>query len=414
MKIKLLLISALLVVFGNCRAESFSAIRFLVVSPGEDASTEVGVSWHCETSGSTLEIALADDVDFAHAWTYAPYETPWSLAQGDSLFQKQRLVCRVNLCGLVPDAEYNYRVRARGEVCAVGSFRTAPSREVASAKSVKIISLIDYQPAFNDNTHPLIDRLLEIAPDACFATCSGDFTDYGSKEAEWAWAMDSEIYSRMMFASTPGDHEYWGIKGPQDEHVPQMVEPFGFNAIFNNPSNGAPLARNSSWFFHYGNILFIGLDMSDSNTVECDKFESEARWFNEVIARERGTYDILIVQQHKSMYGSDETDSRVSKVLRPIWTEIFRSAGVDLVISGHDHKYSRTRLVDGTFYLDMGSSGRKYRKPEEALYTDGIHEKVMDFIPDKNCVGAVIEVLGPHLKVSVIDKSGSTLDSFEK
>ena len=47
--------------------------------------------------------------------------------------------------------------------------------------------------------------------------------------------------------------------------------------------------------------------------------------------------------------------------------------------------YSRTYALknnkvdaSGTYYLDMGSSGAKYRTPSDDLTLDGLHEKVID------------------------------------
>lgn len=392
-----------------------ASVWLVVANPGENACEQASVSWQCSEAGSWLELSQAEN--FAGAVRINPKETLWSLAEGDSLFQRERYVCRAEMSNLKPGKEYYYRIctpRAQGQTISqmepvkTGRFRTAKRNE----KTWTFAAFVDFQPAFNVNTLPLVNKILSIADNPSLMICSGDITDYGSREDEWLWALDHEWMTTAFFAASPGDHEYWGHPY-EGGHITQMTEPFGYNAVFDNPKNGDVLNPNSNYWFRYGNVVFIALDMSDSNTVSNERLSSEIEWFKKTAPELRKTCDYLVVYQHKSMYGSKYTDSRVLSEMSPVWTAAYKAAGVDLVISGHDHKFSRTRQIDGTFYLDMGSSGKKYRYPEDELREDGDHITVIDLIPDANCVGAVVNVDKKSMKVDVRDKFGRCVDYFE-
>ena len=81
---------------------------------------------------------------------------------------------------------------------------------------------------------------------------------------------------------------------------------------------------------------------------------------------------------HKSLYGDPKQDSAVRN-FAPVFTSVFDKHKVDLVISGHDHEYSRTKPLsngveasNGTIYLDLGNSGNKKRATGDEIKNSNI------------------------------------------
>lgn len=386
-----------------------ASFRFLIASPGEDASREAGINWHSDEPGSILELTLSSDPHFKKAAVYAPQEYFFRIKDHEPVIDSwNEYACKVAVKGLKPGKEYIYRIRKGDSVSETALFRTAPRK----AKEWKFIALVDFQPAFNRNTYPLLSAVDSlVGGEPLLSICSGDFTDYGCELEEWTWSVGHPFFNHHQHAGTPGDHEYWGHKMPNG-HISMMKTPAGYNSLFCNPQNGIEPCLNSNYYFLYGNVLFVGLDTGDSNTTISEKYNAQAEWLKQVASKMKGKYQYLVVFGHKSVYGSNETDSGVSKYMRPLWVEAFKEAGVNLFIGGHDHKYSRTVNVDGTWYLDLGSSGRKYRVPEEAMYNDGIHEKVLDLKATDDCAAAIVTVTKKSLKVEVRSARGAVLDSF--
>ena len=162
--------------------------------------------------------------------------------------------------------------------------------------------------------------------------------------------------------------------------------------------------------------------MNDSNTASGDRFDDQVRWFSETLDRLAGSYRYLVVYGHKSIFGSEIIDSQVARKLRPQWYPVFRKYRVDLVLSGHDHIYSRTFALDGdlpaadpaqgTFYLDMGSSGDKRRPLDESLTASPRYAKVMDLKEPGQSCACNVEVDDTCMNVTVYNLEGQVVDSF--
>lgn len=394
-----------------------SPIHFVVTSPGEDASSQIGINWHCFAPGSYLELKDASAKDFSRARRIEPESVLWSVdmeyplkanpAVEDSLFLNPRYVCSVNLDGLMRNHKYEYRVVCGESVSPVSRFKTA-----SRSGKWTFAAFTDFQSAFNPNTHPIIDKVLSLAgAPVPLVVCSGDMIDTSTQESQWRWLLDHPQFADFIYASSPGDHEYWASGG--DRHIPQLPKPLVYNRLFNNPKNGLPERLNSCFYFRYDNVLFVSIDCEDSNKASSAMIDREVEWFRNTIMPLKGTYDYLVVLEHKSIFGSYKSDHVVAGQFRPKWAPVLREAGVDLVLSGHDHMFHRSVSIGGTYYLGMGTSGRKTRTPDEMLYTDGIQALVLDLKSSGQVMGATIDVDRDKMTVTVYDLSGATVDRFD-
>ena len=154
--------------------------------------------------------------------------------------------------------------------------------------------------------------------------------------------------------------------------------------------------------------------MNNSDIAAGARFDEEAAWFRETMDRLKGTYQYLVVFMHKSVYGSDFVDEAVAQNIRPQWAPIFQQYQVDLVLSGHDHIFSRTNPMEGgTFYLDMGSSGDKKRRPDSTMLENKTrYAKVIDLIDEGISCASNIEVDARQMRVSVYDQYAQVIDRF--
>ena len=360
-KIKIFLFGLFLVVFCflmiNVKGAPVEKDFFLITTtPSVDTSCEMNVNYHTNIDGSFIEYTVSSDTNFENALTLQPEQKEWSTKgvknadSGDS-FATTRYVCSATFKNLSSRTKYIYRIRKDDYISNVYTFTTS-----GLTNSWNFLAFVDFQPYNNQNTHPLINRMLALANNPSLVVCSGDLTDCGAHEEEWRWLIDNDCFSKFIFASTVGDHEYWGTA---NSPVPMMDTPYTFNGIFNNPKNGHKNTLNSNYYFYYNNVLFVYLDMNDSNTSTGTKFTNQENWFKETMTALDGTYQYSVVLAHKSIYGSTTTDTGVRKYINPKWYPIFDQFGVDLFIGGHDHMYSRTYALknnkvdaNGTYYLD--------------------------------------------------------------
>lgn len=407
--------------FNNAHAlTSDEFIYHIVTTPSEDCSNSVMVNYHCKDSGSYVLYTLKSDTEFKNALKAIPTEELWSTegmknVSETSGFYQKRYVCNVELTGLDERTSYIYKIVDGEHESKVNSFTTA-----GLTNTWNFAAYADYQYRMNTMTAKLINNMKDICGNPALMVFSGDFVDVADNEYEFTHILDDESFSNFIFAASPGDHEYWG---DEEKNHPQWDFPYTYCKLFHNPQNGASTSLNSSYYFIFNNVLFISLDCNNSDVSSGSRFTDQVKWFKQVIQDMEGKYQYSVVLMHKSIYGSAENDSSVSKNMRPQWYPVFSDANVDLVLSGHDHMYSRTyRLYNnkksndttkGTYYLDQGSSGDKMRNPDSTLVEGGsLHEKVIDLKKLNYSVASNIEVSDTEMKVTVYNQYKRVVDEF--
>lgn len=421
-----LLIATLFALLGLGTAVAYAQpdkeIYHIVTTVCEDASSAVTVNYHCRNCDSYVLYTLASDEAFSQAQKAWPVCQRWSskgiknTAPSSTFYTQERYVCHATLCGLEADTAYRFKVVSNGEESDVRTFRTAGQKG-----SWNFVAFTDFQYRENPETLPLIAMMKELTGEPALMLCSGDQIDVAANEYEWTYLLDNDTFKDFVYAASPGDHAYWA-SDKTNGHYPQYDQAYTFNRLFHFPQNGAPGSRNTSYYFYYNNILFVSLDMNNSDVASGPRFEEEVKWFTQTLDRLAGTYQYLIVYEHKSIFGSEIVDSVVAKRLRPQWYPVFQQYRVDLVLSGHDHIYSRTFALDGdlptddpskgTYYLDMGSSGDKRRPLDKSLTESTRHAKVLDLKKSGQSCACNIEVDATCLKVNVYDQSRQIVDQF--
>lgn len=127
--------------------------------------------------------------------------------------------------------------------------------------------------------------------------------------------------------------------------------------------NGEPQMRALGmpglwWARTIGNVLIVGLNTNDPDNEEQRTFveaalaSSEARW--------------KIVALHHPPYSAGYQGS--SKHVREVYAPIFEQYGVQLVLSGHDHDYQRSKPMNGVTYIVSGG-GAGTRRTGTADFT---------------------------------------------
>ena len=197
-------------------------------------------------------------------------------------------------------------------------------------------------------------------------------------------------------------------------------EPIPYLNIISSPDNGPQLEYHKTFYFIFNNCLFIFLNTQDSDTVDNENLQNELKWFKEVVDKNKDLYDYLIVYMHKSIYGSFENDTRVRKMMRPMFYPLFDECKVDVVFSGHDHRYSRTHAIkndqldeNGTYYVDLGSSGNKRRSYEEEVANDKLCACVVKVKEDELAIGAIVNVDEDKLSIDIYDQDMNKVDYLE-
>ena len=237
------------------------------------------------------------------------------------------------------------------------------------------------------NWNNTLNRALEKLPNASFILSVGDqiqsrdkratkesALNYTRNEIEYTGFLSPSILKSLPIATSLGNHD--AISGNYSYH-------------FNNP-NASKLGSTvggGNYSFRYGDVLFIMLNTNNTNIEEHKQFlESEvninkdAKW--------------KIVTMHHDIYGSGEHSNEPNMVkLRYMLVPILESNDIDVVLTGHDHVYSRSKILKGgnlntRSYISQNDF-EKYLQQEmksgEEL-TDKAYLKYLESIEDKSAI----------------------------
>jgi len=281
---------------------------------------------------------------------------------------------KVTITGLEPDVKYTYRVSNDSTNWSDSyTFKTAP------IGSFKFAAVSDIQPSCSD---------------ACP-------TDEGSEIYIWNKTVTKIANAGVTLIVNAGDHvmngresEYEGYFYPSQLRSIPTAPVMGnhdtytenFNYHFNLPNivkGTAPYTGQANYYFLYNRVLFIGLNTSEESNSDVDTDHNASKFITDfkntfVAARKAHSpiqYDFIVVTHHRSTNSVQDGGHALEATtlayqdagLQRIMTE----NGVDLVITGHDHIYVRSKLMyndtvstngAGTYYLTIkpgsGTDGR--------------------------------------------------------
>lgn len=241
---------------------------------------------------------------------------------------------RLRLTGLEPGTAYRYRLDApEGPI--EGRFHTPPPPGTP-------FTFVAYGDSRADHrVHAALAGLMAAA-DPDLALHTGDLVTRGARDDEWGAFFDAArpILRRAPLIPVLGNHDLDG------------GDPAPLLAHFALPDDRTYFA------FTWGGARFLLLD-SEVAVTDGDGAPDAAQlaWIREELAAakadRRVTHVIAVV--HKGPY-TGHTSRSGNLGLRAVLPEL-HAAGLDLVISGHDHFYERGVDASGLAYLVLGGGG---------------------------------------------------------
>lgn len=334
------------------------------LTPGAD-ETELNFAWYSQDNGSaaTPVVHFGTNRNSLRAYTGTAGDVDTSLTGGVAYHYNH-----VTVTGLAPNTTYYYTVEKNGVQTEVETYQT---RSFDTVKMLYVgdpqIGASKGQPQGGEtlaaesgaaNTAARNDafgwnRTLEAAlaqdPDVSFIISAGDQVNKTgqAKEEEYAGYLSPDVLASLPVATTIGNHD--------------SLNP-DYTYHFNNPNateNGATQA-GGDYYYSYGNGLFIVLNTNNYNVAEHEQTIREA-----IASDPDAAWRIVTI--HQDIYGSglDHSDTD-GMILRTQLTPIFDEYDIDVVLQGHDHTYSRSKLLygdgqtHGAYEFQLNDDGSDY------------------------------------------------------
>ena len=351
-----------------------------------DLTTQRAISWvtHPTASGAVPQLKLAADAAMTDPGVY---EGTSQLME----FNDDDKVVRANLVqanDLTPGQTYYYQVGDGETMSEVRSF-TMPSDDDALPK--QILLMADIQDAENTTPQALLATLN--AEDYALLIQTGDLVDRGNSYAQRVAAYNQlaqmgdvdRIYAL-------GNHEKEGDGGVNSHILSQTGDQGYYSVSFGN--------------LYVAVIDYGAVDEESLQWLVEDANASDARWK-------------FLVTHQPAYYTNAAGGNETIHNLVPQYAE---QAGIDLVLSGHDHSYARTKPLTGgevdeaggITYLICGAVGEKGYDVSSGLPFEDSFEVLKDS-NDFNAIYLTLEVGQGSVQVTAYDyqEAGTTeLDSF--
>jgi 3',5'-cyclic AMP phosphodiesterase CpdA len=117
----------------------------------------------------------------------------------------------------------------------------------------------------------------------------------------------------------------------------------------NGPGQIETLGMPGRWYSHeFDDLLFIGLDSTSPTDPQ------QRLWLENTLAASTAKWKI--VATHHPPYSAGHRGS--DHPSRETFVPIFEKYDVDLVLSGHDHDYQRSNVLNGVTYVVSGGGGK--------------------------------------------------------
>ncbi|MFT4084734.1 MAG: metallophosphoesterase family protein [Nocardioides sp.] len=331
-----------LVGLSPAQAESAVTISDLVLQVGSD-ETSRSLSWLCtEDAEEYVQYAeaadLVDDVFPSSAVSVAA--TRGAANTSGEYYQ------HATVSNLSADTDYVYRVGSDSAGWSeTYSFSTAPVSSSFSFFFVGDPQIGASGDASSDGEGWAATMALAESeyPDAQFVLTGGDQVETAASEEQYSYFLAPEQLTTIPLATALGNHDYGSLAYQQHFNMPNVSD--GYGAASSESQSGG-----NAWF-RYQHTLFITLNTNNSDTDEHIEYvrqimadQSDATW--------------TVVNFHHSVFSvaSHAFDSQIvtyREVLPPAFSEL----GVDLVLMGHDHHFTRSYLMNGVDVSAAESAG---------------------------------------------------------
>jgi len=249
------------------------------------------------------------------------------------------------ITGLSQNTAYSYRVGAEGSWSPVHAFRTQSFEgeyDFLFFGDPQIGSSGDV-PKDQAGWQDTLDVALAANPDTELLVSGGDQVESAGNETEWNAFLAPDQLRQYPWVATIGNHDVGSKAYEQHLYTPNTDRSGAFYR------NGDPTSNSSGgdYWFMYKDVLFIDLNSNSYATSQGGGGdEAHMDYVTDVIEQHGADAKYTVLVYHHSIYSAaahaKDADAKVRRVDFPT---TFSNLGVDLVLQGHDHVYTRSYLI---------------------------------------------------------------------
>ena len=313
----ILLFAATLASAEGDKVLSDSAFSSVIMNVGED-QTQRNITFYAKTRDiGEIRYGKAENGKLPDDYSVAKTICAKASKPGYYLY-------KATLSGLEADTTYVYSMVVGDKISAARSFRVNSHGDDFSFAFIADAQTGSASDAnlWTDTLKKLKDKFSSIS----FIVSAGDQTSDASLEEDFGYFISSEL-STIAIATTVGPPHDNSRKYGEHYNLPNLSSTYG-------TSN-----TSSDYFYTYNTVLFMHLN------VENTDYNSHVKFMQNAIADNPECIWRVVVLHYSFFTGGDHSEDGAVTNFRSALAGKFTELGIDVVLSGHDHLYSRSNMM---------------------------------------------------------------------
>jgi len=261
---------------------------------------------------------------------------------------------------LKENTEYSYRVGGDGAWSATYQFKTRKFQgdfdflffgdpQIGSSGNV---------PKDQAGWEDTLKVALDANPDAELLVSGGDQVETAGVETQWDAFLAPNGLRTVPWVATIGNHDVGSRAYEQHLWTPNTTRSAELYRTCQTPPHTActPNQSGGDYWFTYKGVLFIDINSnaytksSTSGDPNTDSDTAHINYVTNIINQYGAQAKYIVLMYHHSIYSpADHANDTDNQKRRLDFPAAFSRLGVDLVLQGHDHSYSRSYVIESGF-----------------------------------------------------------------
>ncbi len=314
---------------------------------GSDENS-VSLVWHADKAKAQPKVRLSEKKNMNG---YKEFTGITTEAEND-----EQVVCRVTVDGLEENKTYYYKWYSDNgwsdaykyetksftdhKALVVGDIQIGGQTEDSSVQS---------DVGFNWNN--VLAKALQDNPDISYLVSPGDNTSTGKTADEWQTLLMPAGVRSLPMALAIGNHDKKGMAYNYFTNMPNEYYGEYFEGL------------DRDFWFRYGDVLYLVFDATSASAADHMGMAKEA-----VEKNPDAKWRIGVM--HQALFGPSfcgfSTETQI--LLNAVFTPIFDTFDVDLVLTGHSHIQGRSHFMYESMTIGKAESGKTYTDPLGTVY----------------------------------------------
>lgn len=317
-------------------AADATVLSGIILGVGADESQRV-VTWYSSTD-TAQQVQVAPTAQLVNGG-FPAGATTFDAIGGANIASSGGFNRHATISSLTDDTSYSYRVGADGNWSPTYSFKTQDF-----TGDYDFLFFGDPQIGSSGNVAKdgagwadTLDVALAANPDTEILVSGGDQVETANTETQWNAFLGSDKLRQYPWAATIGNHDVGGKAYEQHLWTPNTDR----SAPFYNGS--ATTRSGGDYWFIYKGVLFIDIN---SNAYSNGADAAHVGYITDVVNAHGADAKYTVLVYHHAIYSpADHANDSDNQVRRQDFPTAFSKLGVDLVLQGHDHSYSRSYAI---------------------------------------------------------------------